>query len=316
MSGAPLLLYIPGLLPKPEPERHREALYRCLLTGVRQADANVADAIDAQDRSFDLVSWTFDFYREHRDIALDVAAIEQVIAQPVASERDRAEADSWQRRLTRFLYQLGDRLPFLIPHLASERTEVHLRDLRRYLNNKNDIAEHTREMLKLPLRAASEAGRPILLLAHSMGSVIAWDALWQMTHEHHDRVNVDLLVTMGSPLGQNFLQKRIKGSDRSGAERFPHAVRRWVNIAAVGDLTALDPHLQNDFADMTRGGLVDSIEDVEIFNSYRLDGELNTHAEYGYLANAETGRIVADWWKERVEPRFPAGENPGSTQAG
>ena len=42
----PLIVYIPGLLPKPEPEIHREALARCLLTGVRRVDPAVADAIE------------------------------------------------------------------------------------------------------------------------------------------------------------------------------------------------------------------------------------------------------------------------------
>ena len=32
----PLIIYVPGLLPKPEPEKHREALLRCLLTGLRR----------------------------------------------------------------------------------------------------------------------------------------------------------------------------------------------------------------------------------------------------------------------------------------
>ena len=57
----PLILYIPGLLPKPEPEIHSEALARCLLTGVRRVDPAVADAIETAG-AFDIVSWTYDFY--------------------------------------------------------------------------------------------------------------------------------------------------------------------------------------------------------------------------------------------------------------
>ena len=125
----PLVIYIPGLLPKPEPEKHREALLRCLLAGLRRVDAPVADAIEATHGSFDIVSWTYDFYRTHRDIDIDRAAIEAVIVQPKASATDIAQASAWSRRLTRWIYTLGDMLPFLIPHLASERMEVHLRDL-------------------------------------------------------------------------------------------------------------------------------------------------------------------------------------------
>ena len=35
----PLIIYVPGLLPKPEPEKHHEALLQCLLTGLRRVDA-------------------------------------------------------------------------------------------------------------------------------------------------------------------------------------------------------------------------------------------------------------------------------------
>ncbi len=154
-------------------------------------------------------------------------------------------------------------------------------------------------MLKLPLRAAAEAARPVLLLAHSMGCVIAFDTLWEMTHRDRDARKIDLLVTMGSPLGQRFLQRRILGASRTGAERYPHNIRCWVNLAAVGDLTAIDPTLADDFAEMIRRGLVDSIEDRELQNYFRLAGELNVHAEYGYLVNAVTARVVAEWWRSR-----------------
>jgi hypothetical protein len=293
----PLILYVPGLLPKPEFVQHRDALFRCLIAGTRRHDEKVALDIAANLHCFDVVSWTFDFYKMHRDIALDTAAIEAVIRQRHASPRDIAEASSWQRRFARWVFSVADVMPFLIPHVANERLELHLRDLRRYLRNRNDIAEHTRQMLKLPLRAAAEARRPILLIAHSMGSVIAWDGLWQMAHCDRDDVNIDLLLTMGSPLGQRYIQRRLQGAGEEGQQRYPDNICRWVNLSAVGDLTALDPVLADDFAGMAALDLVDSIEDHQIHNYFRLDGELNVHAEYGYLANDVTAKIIIDWWR-------------------
>ena len=299
-STGPLILYIPGLLPKPPADVHRDALARCLLAGVRKADAAVADAIAADDHAFDIVAWTYDFYGGYRDFEIDADAVDATIATRRASAVDIADATSWRRRMTRWLYHLGDRLPFLIPHLANEKMAMHMADLRRYNRDVNGIAEHTREMLKLPLRAAWRAGRPVLLIAHSMGSVIAWDALWQMTHEHDDELQLDTLLTMGSPLGQAYVQQRIKGCDRSGAGRYPDNVRHWINLAAVGDLTAIDPTLGNDFGEMVALGLVSEIDDRTVFNFFRLDGELNVHAEYGYLANEVTGAIVAAWWQRAL----------------
>ena len=295
-TAHPVILYVPGLLPKPEPEVHKAALLRCLSTGLQRIDEGVAEAVATTTGGFDIVSWTFDFYREHRDFGLDQEAIDNVVGVAAASDRDIAEATSWRRRVTRWIYHLGDRLPFLIPHLASERTEVHLRDLRRYVDNDNGIAEHTRRMLKMPLRAASEGNHPILLIGHSMGSVIAYDALWEMTHQDGDHVQVDLL-TMGSPLGQRYMQKRIRGSELSGTDRYPHNIRHWTNLSAVGELTSIDPKLRKDFVGLLDLGLVESFQDEELFTWFRLNGVLNVHSEYGYLVSDTTARTVADWWR-------------------
>ncbi|NCF23216.1 MAG: hypothetical protein GWP60_01655 [Gammaproteobacteria bacterium] len=295
----PLILYVPGLLPKPEAGIHRQALRRCLLEGLRRHDAEVAREFSEANRSFDLVAWTYDFYREYRDFALDAESIDEMLGRPDASEQDIVEASSPGKRLLRWLYRVGNLFPFLIPHLADERVELHVRDLMRYVHNRNDIAMHTREMLKMPLRAAWEAGRPVLLAAHSMGSVIAYDALWEMSRDVRDKLRIDLLLTMGSPLGQGYLQRRILGHDKPGAERYPDNIRRWVNLSAVGDMTAVNPYLKNDFGEMVRLGLIEHIDDIEIFNFFRLDGELNVHAEYGYLVNKVTAAVVADWWRRQ-----------------
>ena len=293
----PLIIYVPGLLPKPEPDLHRDALLRCLLTGIGRIDPAVGNTIGTSSESFEIVPWTFDFYGRHRDFELDRPSIEALIEQPGASDRDIAEATAWTRRLTRWIYRLGDLLPFLIPHIASERMEVHLRDLRRYVGNQDGVADEVREKLRVLLLAAAGEGRPILLIGHSMGSVIAYDTLWELTHRHGNPVTVDLWLTMGSPLGQNFMQTRIMGSAAEGRERYPANVSRWLNLAAVGDLTALDRRLANDFDEMPGLGLVESIEDSPVHNWFRLDGLLNVHSEYGYLINEKTAHSIVEWWR-------------------
>ena len=74
-----------------------------------------------------------------------------------------------------------------------------------------------------------------------------------------------------------------------------------MNLSALGDMTAVNPFLKDDFAEMLRLGLVESIEDIEIFNAFRQDGELNVHAEYGYLVNRVTAKVVADWWRQQQQ---------------
>jgi hypothetical protein len=297
MNGEPLLLYVPGLKAKPPPGIHRKELLRCLVEGIRRLDAETAQQIRDSEHAFDIVGWNFDFYHEHRDIELDRAGIESVLKQQEASAEDKARAGTFKRRLLQWLYRAADRLPFLIPQIADENMQLHLRDLRRYVKNDNDIAEAARRLVKMPLRAAWQTGRPVLLIGHSMGSVIAYDALWQLSHESGDDLRVDLLLTMGSPLGMHYLQRRLQGCRESGARRFPANTRRWVNITAIGELTAIDMRLRNDYRHMIELGLVEDIEDYVVYNYFHQNGELNVHSEYGYLVNRTTAVVVRDWWR-------------------
>ena len=295
-AAQPLIIYVPGLKPKPEPGLHREQLWRCLLEGVRRVNAPAAAAMEARPRCFDIVGWTYDFYRVHRDLNLDLPAIEALLQQHGASEQDLAEAGAWQRRLLRLAYLLGDSLPFLIPKLADANMEMTLRDVHRYVRNENGIADATRRLLAIPLIAAWRSGRPVLLIAHSMGSVIAYDTLWKLSHTQDEKPQIDTLMTMGSPLGQKYVRRRLQGAKLSGDHRYPTNIGRWLNFAAVGELTALDKNLRSSFAPMLHNDLVESLDDYVVHNYFRLHGKLNVHAEYGYLVNSATAKFVADWW--------------------
>jgi hypothetical protein len=293
----PVIIFVPGMKPKPEPERHRQQIWRTLIEGVRRADAEVADAMSACGDCLTLADWTWAFYNSHADIEPDLAAIEELLAKPGPTDEDAAEARSWGKRLKRFAYILGDLLPFLIPHLADERMQVTLQDVRRYLNDVREIGRRVRRRLEMRLDAAWREGRPVLLIGHSLGSVIAWDSLWELSRVDAHPGRVDLFLSLGSPLGQRFVQRRLKGRDADGTERYPDNIRRWVNIAAIGELTALDRSFRRDYREMLAAGLIEGIEDYEVLNFFRKDGELNVHSEYGYLVNRTTGGVIADWWR-------------------
>ena len=295
MSASPLVIYIPGLKPKPEPDLHREQLLRCLTESVRRLDPVSAAAINEPD-AFRLISWTYDFYGQHRDVSLDLDDIDLLLSKTRASEDDIRFATSWRRRFAVWLFNAADYLPFVIPSLATDEIEVHLRDYFRYVRNNGGIAEEARAKLKSALLDATDEGRPMLLLAHSMGSVIAWDALWQLTRDGSN-ASVDLLLTTGSPLGQKLIQRHLFGRDEAEEQRYPRNIGDWVNIAAIGELTALDRRLGNDFKSFVEQGCVRKITDIEVFNFYHMHGTLNVHAEYGYLINEATANCVSAWWK-------------------
>jgi hypothetical protein len=302
-STRPIIIYVPGLKPKPPADLHQRELARCLGEGIRRVDANLVDEIV---NAFQLVSWTYDFYGEYRDINLDLADIETLLSTERASEEDIETVTSWKRRFAIWLFRVADVLPFLIPHFATEEVEIHLRDFNKYLRNNNGVADNARLKVRMVLSEASKAGRPILLFGHSMGSVIAYESLWQLSRELKSDVKIDLLLTTGSPLGQSIVQRHLLGSHREGRDRYPGNVKKWVNIAAIGELTAIDRVLKNDYSMMLQLGLIESIDDRHSFNYYHMDGELSVHAEYGYLINEVTAGIISEWWRAAMPGRDSA----------
>ncbi len=289
-SAPPRIVYVPGLMPKPPADIHRDALARSLAAGLDLIGADRAPA-----EAFELYSWTGEFYGEDRDFGLDRASVDTLLADPAAGEDDMREASRPGLSFRKALFRIGNAVPFLIPHFATDRQRLHISDLNRYAHNRDGSATRIRNGLKALLREGE--ARPLLLIGHSMGSIICWDALWEALHDDDAPIAVPLFLTMGSPLGQRYVQQRLKSYRARHVRRFPDGIERWVNLAAVGDMTSLDQRLANDFADRFPDSAV-AIEDHEVVNAFRLDGVINPHGEYGYLANPVAARLIVGWWQD------------------
>ncbi|NRQ33462.1 hypothetical protein HII36_16635 [Nonomuraea sp. NN258] len=85
--------------------------------------------------------------------------------------------------------------------------------------------------------------RPRVVIAHSLGSVVTYETLWA-----NPDLEVDLLLTLGSPLGmRNVIFERLLPAPINGRGERPKGVRRWVNIADKDDIAAIPPDLCHSF---------------------------------------------------------------------
>ncbi len=303
MPSANRIIYIPGKNPKPPAEQHRRELLRSLLSGVGRADPNTAQAISQEPDIFHLIAWNNLYYQSYQSFKEDLPWIDALLKRSAPTPEERRDALSFRRRSARFMYNLADLFQFLIRLLPDQAVKNTIQETVRYFKNENGIGQQVRELLKAPLRRMLAQGERVLIIGHSMGSVIAYDALWELTHVEKIPQRVDLFLTMGSPLGMRFTQARLMGAQEQGPRRYPHNIRRWVNVTAHGDLTALDPVLGDDFKSMLKLGLIESIIDINrgIFNYFRNDRGLNVHRSYGYLVNPNVGKVIAQWWNEKQD---------------
>lgn len=290
------ILYVPGIRAKPQPDVHRALVWRCLLEGIRRADAGVAAEIAAAPECLRLIPWGHEFYDRYRDTGPDRPGIEALLAEASPGTDTIREVSGLKGRTVYLAHRLGDRFPGLVTWLAGEGTRANIADSRRYFRNADGVADRIRGLLRTELQRAWAAGESVLLMAHSFGSVIAWDTLWALKEEAGP---VDLFLTMGSPLGTRYIRRQLMGAGETGAARYPRGIRRWRNLAAIGGLTALGHRFAGDFADMRRLGLVDEISDrTDLVNPFRGAEGLNVHRCYGYFVNASTGEAIARWWRD------------------
>lgn len=290
------IIFVPGLNPKPPPEIYRLHLMRVLLAALRGTRPRAAEWLAAHDEAFVLVAWTYLFHGAHRDISVDLPGIERLLSQSEPSAEDLRELGAWPRRVQRWGHLAGDAWPFLGRRFASASTRRLMHEATRYLKNRDGVGAAVRGVLRATLESAWRDGRQVLLIGHSLGSVIAYDTLWELTHVHGASGEVSLLVTLGSPLATRFVQRSLKGARETGAGRYPHNIRRWMNFAARGDTTALQPRLKPLYTDMLRLNLIDSIEDFADFHNYfRNELGLNVHDAYGYLDQPLVASVVGDF---------------------
>jgi len=172
------------------------------------------------------------------------------------SERVRAALDALSG--SPFFAKVSDRLLILA-----------LKQVRRYMTE----AALKREAQARIAEEITDATR--VLVAHSLGSVVAYEALCA-----HPEWPVTDFVTVGSPLGmRNVVFDRLEPSPVDGVGRWPGGVERWTNIADRGDIVALPDRLAPRFGDR--------VVDIHITNGMRM------HDLLRYLTAPSTGRAVA-----------------------
>ncbi|MEW5531902.1 serine peptidase [Streptomyces virginiae] len=119
---------------------------------------------------------------------------------------------------------------------AGERPAVVEKSVRLFFPEVTRYFAAGREPVRERVRAALLRHRPEVVVAHSLGSVVAYEAL----HDLAGELDVRLLLTLGSPLAlPNAVFHRLDPGPLEGRGTRPPGVRRWVDIADVGDFVAI-----------------------------------------------------------------------------
>ncbi|MCK5145125.1 hypothetical protein KAR48_00120 [bacterium] len=136
--------------------------------------------------------------------------------------------------------------------------------------------------------------KKIMLIAHSMGSIVAYDIL----KRYVPHIQVDTFVTVGSPLGLPIFIHRNAMTGCDLGQRKPcvpdNICTAWHNLSDLHDPIAMNYNLGDDYtANQTGVG----VTDWEVHNRYIHNDEHNPHKSFGYLQCPELAQICHKFLK-------------------
>jgi len=134
----------------------------------------------------------------------------------------------------------------------------------------------------------------IMLVSHSMGSIVAFDVLKFNT----PHININTFITMGSPLGLPVVIAKIAAEQKqlymSGLQIVTPSgvIKNWCNFADILDKVAFNFKLADDFSENLHG-----IKPVDflVVNNYESNGIRNSHKSFGYLRTPEFSKVLYEF---------------------
>ncbi|HEY5973098.1 MAG TPA: S8 family peptidase [Pseudoxanthomonas sp.] len=135
------------------------------------------------------------------------------------------------------------------------------------------------------LERLQSGGGPFVVVAHSQGSMIAYEVLRKLDPAKYD---VALFLTIGSPLGLPSVRSMFKQSLKKKKLPFPACVRHWYNVADRSDPVALDGNLADD---IEQPGLrYSNLQGADV----NADSPRHPHSGSGYLSNPKVRAKVRE----------------------
>ncbi len=300
------LILIHGRGRKPAREDLEPLWHAALRRGIERDSPKQLAKLDGVSTSFvyygDLLQPILDGLGRKCDEDLDLADLQTALAELSALDSTKQFRSQYYYRMKRRSGKIKLLANLTAPFANSLRAEDSFvgriaPELLEYRRNP-DLATAIRERLLAVLRPALEGGEDILLLAHCMGSVVAFESLWMLSHrDPAPRHKLKVLLTVGSPLASDAVRKGMLGADRRVEERYPRNVTHWFNVAAEDDYLCHDMTVANDFEPMLANRYISRLEDFGVFNLARRYGRPNPHNALGYLIHPRTASLVTDWLK-------------------
>jgi len=308
-----VVIGIHGLANKPEESILTAWWIKALNDGMKKAQCGQIDATQ-----FEMVYWR-DLRYENHDLTpepyqppLDNVEQSLLKSDPVVDAR---------HVFTEFFgraFEVADSADW-IKEAKDKAMTKYVKDLGSYYTGMPvEFGEHRGEEMRIVVRdrlldtLKSHQNKHILLVAHSMGSIIAYDVLADI-EEGGLGIKIEHFVTIGSPLGLSVVKSAIH-NERGNLGRkvskptVPNSIKSsWLNHVDPKDPVGLDVKLKGDYANPNNITFEDSLvindyayelgPDHPDYKSGADNVVHNSHKSYGYIRTEEFSKALCRFFQ-------------------
>jgi hypothetical protein len=292
-----VIIGVHGLSPKPPEDEHSKDWVRAICEGLKR---NLNVDVAPERLGFQLVYWADWLERDPIKPSEDKEPyLPAEGTGPLLSYRERRRDEGLRKLLGEIAKPIdwansAPSIDWIRKHTGLDDAgalllQKRLVDLGTYYDNPGK-----RDMLRKRLAEAllRNEGKRIMLVAHSMGSIVAYDVLREFGRDR-PTMTIDHLVTLGSPLGLPYVVDRIR--HENAAVRTPSVVQRWTNQADRRDPVAIDVHLRDEYQPSDREVAVADALVLNTYQSPKPAEKRNHHKIYGYLRTPEFSQLVSNF---------------------
>lgn len=296
---AKIIIGIHGLGNKPQASLLEEWWIRSIKEGFEKNNHPITDF------KFRMVYWADILYAKAENLTITDKENKLFITEPYIPSSNLPVPEREDSFSSKILKYIGDQLDniFLKEDMTLNFAGVTDRIIYNYFKDLEIYYSHNYTTQDDPNRMARPAicnrlfkvlmehkDDEIMLIAHSMGSIVAYDVLVN----HLLELKIDTFVTVGSPLGLPIIISRIFAEQKEKLSRNQlvapdNILKKWINISDPADLVAMDHTLNDDFI-ANKHGI--QAEDINVYNDYMANEKHNPHKIYGYLRCPEMTDII------------------------
>lgn len=326
------VIMIHGLASKPHEDKLHSLWTKALLENIKVEDSGLYDDLNAKkDTIFSHAYWANEIPAHIEDEKEYVEKLEKRVDEVIAERKKHKDG---------FHTSFGEKFKSFFKDKALDVVDVfttaltikdniareNLEEIKFYSNDQY-ISDKIRKNLEDELKQAWDENKKVVLISHSMGTFISYDVLWRFTHKNiegykeYNKKQVDIFITMGSPLGDNIIQdimfcKEYKDNEGSLAERYyPKNIKYWHNYSCLGDVVCHDSTLKDDYhKEMRKLGLFENdtkynaIDYTKLYNPFKKvnkaeddEDKNNPHKSYGYLVQPKLAKWLKAFFNDKLD---------------